>query len=242
MKKYFIASIVILFFAKDFSFAQTQNMLTEKEKKEGWQLLFDGKTLNGWKRYGHDKMGTGWKVTDGAIHLDPATRAKEVTDGCNDIVTEKEFGNFDLKLEWKISKNGNSGIMFYVHEDTVRKWPWETGPEMQVLDNDGHPDGKIHKHRAGDLYDLVACSKETVKPVGEWNEVEIKSLNGKLDFFLNGVNVISTTLWNDDWKKMIADSKFKTMPGFGTFRKGKIALQDHGGDEVWFRNIKIKKP
>jgi hypothetical protein len=131
--------------------------------------------------------------------------------------------------------------MFCVHEDITKyKAPYETGPEMQVLDNDGHTDGKIHKHRAGDLYDLIACSKETVKPVGEWNQVEIKLLNGKLDLFLNGVNVVSTTMWDDNWDKMVVNSKFKKMPGFAKFKKGGIDLQDHDFT-VSYRNIVIKK-
>ena len=116
--------------------------------------------------------------------------------------------------------------------------------EMQVLDNGtpthlGHPDGKLYTHRAGDLYDLLA-SKEVAKPQGEWNHVEIKSVNGKLDFYMNGVHTLSTKLWDENWKQMIAISKFKDMPGFGTFKKGKISLQDHGED-VWFRNIRIKR-
>jgi hypothetical protein len=111
---------------------------------------------------------------------------------------------------------------------------------MQVLDNDGHADGKINKHRAGDLYDLIASSSEPVKPVGEWNLVEIISNNGKLDFKLNGKNIVSTTMWDAQWNSMVAGSKFKTMPGFAFYKSGKIALQDHG-DEVWYRNIEIKK-
>ena len=206
----------------------------------GWISLFDGKTTNGWHKYGGGPVGSGWKVQDGAIYLDTNVKVNGRRDG-GDIVTNEEFENFDLKLEWKIAKNGNSGVMFCVHEDTVKyKAPYETGPEMQVLDNDGHPDGKIKKHRAGDLYDLISCSKETVKPVGEWNQVEIKLLNGKLDFYLNGENVVSTTMWDDNWNKLVAGSKFKTMPGFGTFKKGHIDLQDHDC-MVWYRNIMIKK-
>lgn len=136
---------------------------------------------------------------------------------------------------------GNSGIMFNVHEDSVKyKYTFTTGPEMQILDNERNEDGKIYKHHAGDLYDLIACKKETVKPVGEWNQVEIRMIKGKLDFFLNGENVVSTTLWDDNWNKLVAGSKFKSMPGFGIFKKGHIALQDHGF-MVRFRNIMIKE-
>ena len=210
------------------------------QPNDGWISLFDGKTTAGWHKYGGSSVGSGWKVQDSALFLDTTVKVNGKRDG-GDIVTNEEFENFDLKLEWKIAKNGNSGVMFCVHEDTTKyKTPYETGPEMQVLDNDGHPDGKIKKHRAGDLYDLISCSKETVKPVGEWNQIEIKLLGGKLDFYLNGENVVSTTLWDDNWNKLVAASKFKKMPGFGTFKKGHIDLQDHDCD-VWFRNIMIKK-
>ena len=201
----------------------------------GWVTLFDGKSTTGWHTYGKEKAGERWKIADGAISIDTT-----VKDG-GDLVTDAEYENFDLKLEWKIAANGNSGIIFYTHEDTAKYGAtYNTGLEMQVLDNDGHPDAKIIKHRAGDLYDLISCSKETVKPVGEWNEVEIKSKDGKLNLVLNGTTVVSTTLWDDNWKKMVAGSKFKTMVDFGTYKKGKIALQDHG-NMVWYRNIKIQK-
>ncbi len=218
-----------------------QNILSDAEKTEGWQLLFDGQSLAGWHKYGGQPTGEAWKVTDGAIYLDTIAKDGWKIKGGGDIVTDEEFEDFHLKLEWKISRNGNSGIIFYVHEDTAKfKDSYETGPEMQVLDNDGHPDGKINKHRAGDLYDLIACSRETVKPVGEWNQVEIKSEKGKLDFFLNGESIVSTTMWDDNWKKMLGESKFKRWPEFGTYKKGRICLQDHG-NLVWYRNIKIKK-
>jgi hypothetical protein len=219
------------------------NQLTETEKKDGWQLLFDGSSTKGWHQYGGKPIGTAWKVADGTIYLDTTDKKngqwQTATGG--DIVSDDEYDNFHLKLEWKIAKDGNSGIIFYVHEDTTKyKYAWMTGPEMQVLDNVGHADGKIIKHRAGDLYDLISCSKETVKPHSEWNLAEIKSLNGKLDFYLNGENIVSTTMWDEQWKKMIAASKFKEFPGFGTYKKGKLMLQDHG-NTVWYRNIKIRK-
>jgi hypothetical protein len=202
----------------------------------GWVSLFDGKTTAGWHAYGKGNATGRWKVADGAVYIDTAQKGEG-----GDLTTNDEFENFDLKLEWKIAANGNSGIIFYVNEDTAKYHAtYETGPEMQVLDNNGHSDGKIIKHRAGDLYDLISCSKETVKATGEWNEVEIRSVHGKLDLYLNGTNVVSTNMWDDNWKKMVAGSKFKSMPGFGTFTKGSIALQDHG-NLVWYRNIKIRK-
>lgn len=208
---------------------------------EEWISLFDGETLNGWHTYGQDKPGNAWKVEDGALFLDTSNKEDwQTTDG-GDIVTDQEFEDFHLKLEWKVAENANSGIMIYVQEDTSRfDYPWNTGMEMQILHNEGHPDGKIQKHRAGDLYDLIESSEEAAKPVGEWNEVEIISVDQNLELYLNGKNVVSTTLWDNDWEELISKSKFKDMEGFGTFQKGKIALQDHG-DPVWFRNIMIRE-
>ena len=203
-----------------------------------WKVLFDGQSTKGWHSYGETTAGAAWKVDDGTLHLDAAAKKEGVSGG--DLVTDDEFKDFDLMLEWKISAKGNSGIIFYVHDDK-EKYPdtYNTGLEMQVLDNEGHDDGKIHKHRAGDLYDLIASRTEPVKPVGEWNKVEIVSKKGKLDLYLNGTKVVSTILWNANWKKLVAGSKFASMPDFSVYRSGKIALQDHG-NEVWYRNIKIR--
>jgi len=220
--------------------AADANVLTAQEKSDGWQLLFDGTTTNGWHTYGKNTIGKAWKVEGGTLRLDAASKADWQTAEGGDIVTAEEFDNFDLRLEWKVAPKGNSGIMFYVKEDPQYPYPWHTGPEIQVLDNAGHPDAKIGKHRAGDLYDLIAASKETVKPAGEWNQVRIVANKGKLDSYLNGELVISTTMWDDQWRQLIAGSKFKDMPAFGTFQSGRISLQDHG-DNVWFRNIKIKR-
>ena len=213
----------------------------ENKTYSGWVSLFDGKTLAGWHNYGKTTIGEAWKVADGTLYLDTTKKAGWQTAQGGDIVSTEEYDNFDLKLEWKIAPGGNSGIIFYVHEDSTKyKYVWNTGPEMQVLDNDLHSDGKIPKHRAGDLYDLISSSSEPVKKPGEWNEAEIISKDGKLDFFLNGTNVVSTTLWDDAWKKLVAGSKFKEWLDFGTYKKGHIALQDHG-NTVWYRNIKIKR-
>jgi hypothetical protein len=235
------ASVVMLACNNSASKQTTQstamNTLTAEEKKEGWELLFDGESTKGWHKYGNKPVGQAWKVVDGTLYFDSTYKAKE--DG-GDIVTDNDFDNFHLKYDWKIAVNGNSGVIFYAQEDSKYTWPWETGPEMQVLDNNGHPDAKIIKHRAGDLYDLISSSKETVKPAMEWNTAEIKSVNGKLDLYLNGENIVSTTMWDDNWRKLIAGSKFKIRPDFGKYQKGKIGLQDHGNN-VWFRNIKLRR-
>ncbi|MEP7254056.1 MAG: DUF1080 domain-containing protein [Ginsengibacter sp.] len=215
--------------------------------EDGFVSLFDSKSINQWHTYGKPNLDSGWTIQDDAMFLDTTAAVRDAKGNrtSNNIVTNEEYGNFDLKLDWKISEKGNSGIIFYVKEDPAQ-FPenYNSGMEMQVLDNGtptrlGHPDGKLYTHRAGDLYDLLAA-KEVAKPLGEWNAVEIVSNNGKLDFYMNGEHTLSTTLWDDNWNKMIAISKFKDMKGFGTFKQGKISLQDHGA-AVWFRNIRIKK-
>jgi len=209
-------------------------------KEKGWTSLFDGKSLKGWHTYGKMTVNASWKVEDGSIFFNGSKKDKSEK-GSGDLVSNKEYENFHLKLDWKVAKNGNSGLLFWVQEDTVKyKQTYYTGPEMQVLDNDGHPDGKIPKHRAGNLYDLIAGKEGVVKAVGEWNRAEMICNRGKLEFILNGVTVLSTTYGDDNWKKMIAGSKFKEWPDFATIFKGHFALQDHGND-VWFKNIMIQK-
>ncbi|HLU89439.1 MAG TPA: DUF1080 domain-containing protein [Cyclobacteriaceae bacterium] len=218
---------------------ENQTIQIMENGEDEWISLFDGENLNAWTGYGQQSVGEAWKVEDGVIHFDAKSKKEEGLSG-GDIVTKESFGDFHLKLEWKISKNGNSGIMFYVIDNGEYDRPYHTGPEYQLLDNDGHPDGKIPSHRAGDLYDLIESSSEPVRPVGEWNQTEIISKDGKLEFYLNNEKIVSTTLWDEEWDKMVAGSKFKDMPGFGKYREGKIALQDHG-DDIWFRNIEIKR-
>lgn len=218
------------------------NTLTASEKANGWELLFDGKTTSGWRNFKKEGIGSSWKVVDGTLMLDSERNAEgnwQAKDG-GDIITEEQYENFELSLEWKINQCGNSGIMFNVVESDEYEFVWQTGPEMQVLDNTCHPDSKIHTHRAGDLYDMIACKYETVLPSGQWNKVRLIVNNGKAEHWLNGRKLVEYEMFNEDWKAMIAKSKFKDMPGFGKSRSGHISLQDHS-DPVWYRNIKIRK-
>src|SRR5262249_7479275 len=132
-----------------------------------------------------------------------------------DIITADEYGDFELSAEWKISPKGNSGIIYLVKEDPTAPNTYNTGPEMQVLDNDGHPDGKLPSHRAGALYDLIAPPDGVVKPVGEWNQARIIVHKGHIEHWLNGKKVVETSYGDQAWADMVAKSKFKTMPLFG---------------------------
>ena len=141
-----------------------------------------------------------------------------------DLVTDGAYENYELSLEWKIDSCGNSGIIFNVVESEEYGAPYFTGPEMQVLDNDCHPDAKIITHRAGDLYDMISCSEETVKPWGEWNQVRLIIQNGKAEHWLNGKKVVEYEMFTPKWNEMIAKSKFKEWKDFGQARKGRIDL------------------
>jgi uncharacterized protein YaiE (UPF0345 family) len=212
------------------------------QKKE-WISLFDGKTTSGWHTYGKDAVGEAWKIIDGALMLDPTNKQGWQIKGGGDIITNESYGDFHLQLEWKISQKGNSGIIFFVQNEPKKyNYIWYTGPEMQVLDNDGHADAKINKHRAGNLYDLVAGVEGVTKPVGEWNLVDIINEKGTLTLKLNGVTTVTTTLGDDNWKNLIKNSKFSKgeSPDFGKVFTGHIGLQDHG-DQVWYRNIRIQR-
>lgn len=208
------------------------NQLTSDEKNDGWVLLFDGKTKAGWHSYNNKGSLSNWKIDDQSLYLDSIG-------GGEDPVTDGEYENFHFKADWKISKGGNSGIIFDVKESKEFENDYMTGPEMQVLDNKDADDAKNPRHRAGDLYDLIAANPETVHPAGEWNTAEIYKNKDSLVFILNGTDVVRTKLWDNNWKKMVAGSKFKKWPAFGTFKSGHIALQDHD-HHVWYRNIKIK--
>lgn len=209
------------------------NQLTSKEKDQGYTLLFNGTNLNGWHSYLKGQPGSAWNVENGAITLDPESGSG------GDLTTDGVYKDFILKLEWKISKGGNSGIIFDIHESPKYGQTYLTGPEMQVLDNKNAEDNKDPSHLAGSLYDLIAAPKSAAKPAGKWNEVKIKLLDGHLKFWLNGNKVVETQMWNDHWQKLVSQSKFGNWEGFAAYKKGHIALQDHG-HRVWYRDIKIK--
>ncbi len=205
-----------------------------------WIELFNGRNTDGWHIYNNISDGSAWKVTDGILHLDAMEKENGMIIGGGDLVTNKQYASFHLKLEWKLDTGGNSGILFHVQEEPSLERSWHSGPEMQVLDNAVHRDASIDTHRAGDLYDLIAASPETVNAAGEWNLAEIIVQHASLRFRLNGIDTLTTELWNESWKERISASKFRDFPGFGMHRKGHIVLQDHG-DPVWYRNIVLRE-
>ncbi len=219
------------------------NTLTPEEETDGWVLLFDGKTPDGWRGYGKDHFPSGWEVVDGTLHCKGSGRGEAGGKEGGDIIyAKRKFKDFDLKLEWKISPGGNSGI-FYLARETDKPI-WTNAPEMQVLDNERHPDAKLGKdgnRQAGALYDLIPAKPQTAKPAGEWNQVEIIVYRGTVIHKMNGETVLEYHLWTPEWDSLVAQSKFpKYNPDWANVaEEGYIGLQDHG-DDVWYRNIKIK--
>lgn len=198
-----------------------------------WRPLFNGQDLTGWRGYKKDAPGENWVVEDGVLTL--------TAGGAGDIMTEEQFGPFELSLEWKISEGGNSGVIYLIREDDAAPNTYNTGPELQVLDDDRHGDGQFPSHRAGALYDIEVPPEGATKPVGEWNEAVILFTGSRIEHWLNGVLVSESSYGDDAWREKVAASKFVSMPLFGTFSSGHIALQDHG-DRVWYRNIQIRTP
>ena len=213
----------------------------EKEESPEWVSLFDGTSFDGWHLYNGDSIPDSWQVIDSVIVFTPPMEGKPR----GSIVTDKNYTDFILSLEWKIFEGANSGFFWGVYEDEKFEKAYHTGPEIQVLDNEKHPDGQYETHRAGSLYDMIAPSQEAVKSVGEWNlcvlEINHKTNTGNV--WLNDVHIVNFEVSGEGWDNMVKNSKFKDWEEFGTYTTGKIGLQDHGdpGDKVSFRNIKIKE-
>jgi hypothetical protein len=222
--------------------AQSPNTLTPAEKKQGWVLLFNGQNFDGWRQCNNTVMPANWVIEDQAMKVFTAEGKKPGQGSGGDILYGvKKFANFELSIDWKTEKAGNSGIFFNVRE-VPGKPIYYAAPEIQVLDNVDATDNKIPSHLAGSLYDMRAADPKTVKPVGEWNTIVVRVKDGKVTHTQNGVKVVEYTLWTPAWDAMVQNSKFKTFPGFteGIAKEGFIGLQDHGY-AIWFRNIKIRE-
>ena len=210
--------------------AAAPNTLTPEERAAGWRLLFDGKTTAGWRGWKMDSMPSGWQVVDGTLkRVKPAA----------DIVTKEKFKNFELSLEWNIAKNGNSGIFYRASEDPDDNAIYWSAPEMQVLDDAGHPDGQSRLTAAGADYGLYPSPPGVVKPAGQWNQVRLLVNGNHVEHWLNGVKVVTYELGSPDWEAKVKASKFASHPRYGRNAEGYIGLQEHEYP-VSVRNIKIR--
>lgn len=211
--------------------AAESNMLSAAEKAAGWKLLFDGKTLDGWRGYKTEQIGAGWKAQDGTLAM---TVPKS-----GDLLTKEEFGDFEFSFEWKIVEAGNSGVIY--RSGLGESASYRTGPEYQVLDNEKAADNKLANHLAGSLYDIgEAPPKDVTKPVGEWNVGKIVVRGWHVEHWLNGQKVVDVDLASPAGKAAVAKSKFKDWPKFVSLARGHIALQEHG-NAVYFRSLKIRE-
>ena len=225
------------------------NRLSDAERKEGWTLLFDGKSLAGWRGLGYPTVPAAhWVVADGAIKKISSGKVPVQADGQplegGDLMSEASFGDFELAWEWKVTPGANSGVKYNVSEELSTSIPPKhaaKGFEYQMIDDDRHPDGKLVRHRSGDLYDLFASNdRKRLRPVGEWNESRIVFVGKHGEHWLNGEKVVEFDLATPRMDSALAASKYRTIPWFADRRRGHIVLQDHG-DEVYFRSIRIRQ-
>jgi hypothetical protein len=230
MKKFLLSLLSMCVIPLAFAEESAPNTLTDAEKADGWVLLFDGKDASEhFRGYRKDDFPATWVVEDGALFRK----------GRGDIITRKKYGSFELRIDWKISAGGNSGIIFKVVETDGP--PYNSGPEAQLLDNVKG----THPQKAGWLFGLYAADKDTTRPAGEWNEFVLKcreTTTGtyKCEHWMNGEKYVEYEIGSEDWFEKVAKSKYRNAKDYGMADEGYICLQDHG-DEVWFRNIKIKE-
>jgi hypothetical protein len=236
-----LLAVAALFIAAAAQNETLVNQLTGVEKADGWRLLFDGKTFDGWRGFHSDKVPAGWAIENGCIKKVPAQ--SEPSQASGDLITADQFDNFEFSIEWKLSKGANSGIKYLVSESLPPTGRSGVSFEYQVLDDENHPDAKAGiagNRTAGSLYDLIAASKDKkLNPVGEFNLTRIVVKGNHIEHWLNDVKVLEFERGGEKLKQHIAESKFKNTNGFGETAKGHILLQNHG-DAVWYRNIKIR--
>ena len=208
--------------------AATETPAMTTPQGTGWRPLFDGSSTAAWRGFRSESLPAGWQAVDGTLAR---------VGGGGDIITREQFANFELELDWRVQAGGNSGVMFRVTE--AAEATYETGPEMQVLDDARHADGQSPLTSAGAAYGLYPAPRGIVKPAGEWNSARLVVDGAHVEHWLNGTKLLEYELWSPEWKAKVAASKFAEWPGYGMARRGHIALQDHG-DPVAYRNIRIR--
>jgi hypothetical protein len=246
MKTILFATMAALALARPAASEAPPNQLTPEEVRDGWRLLWDGKTTAGWRSARHPYFPkSGWVIEDGVLRV-VASGGKEGGVGGEvggDIITTDKYSNFDLKADFKITPGCNSGIKIFVDPE-INKGPGSSiGLEYQILDDARHPDAKLGRdgdRTLGALYDLYPPAPDKpVNPIGEWNHAEIISSGPHVEHWLNGRKILEYTRFTPEFRERVKESKFVKWPGFGELKEGYILLQDHG-DEVFFRNIKIR--
>jgi hypothetical protein len=236
-KNYLFLAVLALITMGSCTCKEKDNTLTKEEKAEGWKLLFDGETTNGWRGYNSAEIPAAWTATDGTL-----MSAGEGGDIGGDIITTDKYANFHLKLDWKLSPEGNSGVMYHVVEAPELASTYYSGPEYQIIDDIGFPGGVTPYNSTGADYAMTPAdtTQKVLHPVGEWNTSEIIFDNGKVTHFLNGNKIVEFTAWTEEWKANVAKAKWSKYPAYGQAKTGFIALQDHGS-YIWFKNIKVKE-
>jgi hypothetical protein len=207
---------------------QRHNALTAEERAAGWELLFDGRSLDGWRAYRSEGLPDGWAARDGTL--------VRVGEG-GDVITDRVYADFELSVDWRVEEAGNSGVFYRaaLGEDRI----YHSAPEMQVLDDERHPDGRSPLTSAGSNYGLHAAPRGVVRAAGEWNRARVVVDRDHVEHWLNGTRVAEYTLGSPEWEALVANSKFGEWPAYGRATQGHIGFQDHG-DPVWYRNVKVR--
>ncbi len=208
-------------------------------QEEGWVSLFDGTNLDAWRTYMKDTVEGDWQISDGALVYRPNPDSAH---GMNNLMTKKKYGSFELALEWKIEKDGNSGVFYGILEDEKYVVPYMTAPEVQLRDYSSNPEFNDNKQMSGAIFGIIGPKQDVARPAGQWNDLLLRVDRGENVgmVVLNGVELFTYPVQGEEWEKMVDDSKFKDWEGFGIQKTGHIGLQDHA-HEVWFRNIKIRE-